>query len=103
MYIVISSTANHADAFIDPRFGRAAYFALYNTKDQSLEFFENPAKDLPEGAGPKAAQFIAEKKAVKVISGHFGAKVKALLQSLNIEMQEEKNTEQSIASIIKTL
>ncbi len=101
MLIAITSTADNVNAKIDPRFGRAAYFAIYNTENQDLSFFENPANDASEGAGPKAVQFVAEKKVAKVISGHFGEKVKALLNSLGIEMFEEKNTDQSIAEIIK--
>ncbi|NLX40810.1 MAG: dinitrogenase iron-molybdenum cofactor biosynthesis protein [Bacteroidales bacterium] len=101
MKIAITSEGNSLDSKMDSRFGRCAYFAIYDTNTKTTDFFENPAKDSPEGAGPKAVEFIASKGVKKVVAGEFGGKAKALLEKLNIEMQQEKD--KTISEIIKQL
>lgn len=99
MKIAITSEGNNLASKMDSRFGRCAYFAIYDTNTKTTDFFENPAKDSPEGAGPKAVEFIASKGVKKVVAGEFGGKAKALLEKLNIEMQQEKD--KTISEIIK--
>lgn len=48
MKIAIVSEKESLDARIDSRFGRCAYFAIYDTDSKTTEFFSNPAKDSPE-------------------------------------------------------
>ena len=54
MKIAITSTGETLNATIDSRFGRCAYFAIYNTETKSTEFILNPGKEAQEGAGPTA-------------------------------------------------
>lgn len=51
MKIAIVSEEKGLDARMDSRFGRCAYFAIYDGESNTTEFFPNPAKDSPEGAG----------------------------------------------------
>lgn len=99
MKIAITSEGNTLSSLIDSRFGRCAFFAILDTDTQATEFFPNPAKELSEGAGPAAVQFIASKGVKKVIAGEFGMKIKSLLNTLNIEMLVETN--KNVSDIIK--
>lgn len=101
MKIAITSEGNNLDSKMDSRFGRCAYFAIYDTNTKTTDFFENPAKDSPEGAGPKAVEFVASKGVTKVVTSELGGKAKALLDRLNIDVQQEKD--KSVAKIIKQL
>lgn len=104
MKVAITSRGDNADALIDQRFGRCSYFAIYDTESKALEFVENPAKNAAEGAGPAAVSLIANKGAKKIISGHFGSKVKPMLTDLNIQMmifKEEKTIREIINSLNK--
>ncbi len=103
MKVAVTSTDNQLESVVDPRFGRCAYFTIYDTESHAVEFFANPAKDAAEGAGPAAVQFIAKHQVNKIISGDFGSKIKSLLQALNIEMQIEKDQHKSIVNILKEL
>lgn len=103
MRIAITSTGDKVESQIDPRFGRCAYFAIYDTDTKSIDFLENPAKGASEGAGPAAVQFVAKQRVSRIISGDFGVKIKSLLDSLGIIMQIEKQEDKTISSIIKTL
>ena len=101
MNIAISSEGNSLLSNIDSRFGRCSFFAFYDTETGVIKFMVNPAKELSEGAGPAAVQFIASQSVGKVISGEFGGKIKSLLDLLKIEMQNESS--KSISEIIKQL
>ena len=69
MKVAITSTGNSPESKLDSRFGRCAYFVVYDTESQSMEFIPNPNKENIEGAGPASVQLIASRGAKKVISG----------------------------------
>lgn len=102
MKIVITSSGNSPASIIDSRFGRAAYFVLFDSDNEELKFIENPQKLSVEGAGVAAVQEVASLGANKVIAREFGNKVKGLLSSMDIEMVT-LTEEISIESIIKRI
>lgn len=99
MKIAITSEGNSLNSLIDHRFGRCAFFAIYDTDTQNTEFIPNPAKESSEGAGPAAVQFIASKGVKKIVAGEFGSKIKSLLDNLQIEMLNDNG--KTISEIIK--
>jgi len=101
MKIAITSTGDTLESTIDSRFGRCAFFAVYDTELKSTEFVLNPGKEAQEGAGPAAVQFVAALKISKIISVEFGMKIKPLLESLHIEMITNKDSTSKIANIIE--
>ncbi|GAB1416523.1 NifB/NifX family molybdenum-iron cluster-binding protein [Paludibacter sp.] len=103
MKIAITSITNHVESEVDPRFGRCSYFAIYDTDTKTTEFIPNTAKEASEGAGPAAVQLIAKHKVSNVVSGDFGAKIKNIMDQLNIEMVIEKDTKKTIQNIINNL
>ncbi len=103
MKAAITSTGNSMDSKMDKRFGRCAYFVIYDTESDGFEFIPNTGKHTPEGAGPAAAQLVAARGVNKVISGEFGIKIKSLLDRLNIQMIVLKETEKTINQIVEML
>ncbi|PTN09217.1 NifB/NifX family molybdenum-iron cluster-binding protein [Mangrovibacterium marinum] len=101
MKIAITATANNSKAKLDNRFGRCAYFAIYDTELQQTEYHENPAKASAEGAGPASVQFIASKGVNRIISGEFGGKVKDILNGLKIQMVIHGQPDSTIAEIVQ--
>ena len=101
MKIAITSTGDTVNSTIDSRFGRCTFFAIHNTDTKSTEFFINPSKEVQEGAGPAAVQFVAAHKVNKIVSGEFGMKIKSLLESLNIEMIINKDSASKITDVIE--
>ena len=91
MKIAVTSLGNTSDSKMDPRFGRCAFFAIYDTVANTYNFIDNPGKNAGHGAGPQAAELIANNGVKKVVSGEFGPKAKNALESLEIEMIIEKN------------
>lgn len=100
MKIIITSKGNSKDALLDLRFGRAAYFCLYNTENKTMQFINNELKDAQGGAGTKAAEKVIEFGAERVISGDFGPKAKDLLNQFNIQMVMLDDANSTIESIV---
>ncbi len=86
MKIAIASTGNSLSSKVDQRFGRCAYFVIYDTDTKSFEFIPNGGKNAGEGAGAAAVQLVVSRNVSKIVSGEFGVKVKPLLDSLKIQM-----------------
>lgn len=103
MKAAITSTGNAPDSELDQRFGRCAYFVIYDTESKSTEFVPNPNKDAEGGAGPASVQLVASKGVSKIISGEFGMKIKPLLDSLKIQMVVLKEPGKKIREIIDML
>ncbi|MEN6456248.1 MAG: NifB/NifX family molybdenum-iron cluster-binding protein [Prolixibacteraceae bacterium] len=103
MKIAITSTGNALTSKLDSRFGRCSYFVIYDTETKSVEFIPNPNKDHVEGAGPASVQLVASKGVKKVVSGEFGAKVKAVFDQLQIQLIVLPDPEKEINDIIGLL
>ena len=86
MKTVITSSGATVTSRFDMRFGRAAWFCVYDEETGNTIFHENQNIDANNGAGTKAAQTMADLGVEKVISGDFGPKAKELLDKLNIQM-----------------
>lgn len=103
MKVAITSTGNSPEAKIDSRFGRCSYFVIYDTETHATEYIPNPNKENVEGAGPASVQVLALRGATKVVSGEFGAKVKVLFDSLQIQLVVLNDPEKKISEIIEML
>ena len=101
---VITSTGNDLNAKFDKRFGRAAWFCVFNSETNGTTFYENQNINANQGAGTKAAEKMVELKVSRIISGDFGPKAKELLDKFNIQMiiiQDDNATVQTIINRMK--
>jgi len=85
MKIAITTSGNDLSAPLDPRFGRAARFIIYETEAGTFERVDNSQNlNAAQGAGIQSAQNIASTGAQAVISGHFGPKAFRVLSAAHI-------------------
>ena len=103
MKVAITSTGNTLESKLDSRFGRCSYFVIYDTDTKATEFVPNSNKENIEGAGPASVQLVASRGVKKVVSGEFGSKVKAIFDSLQIQLVVISNQEKTIKEIIVLL
>ena len=103
MKVAITSTGNSLESTIDRRFGRCAYFVVYDTESKSMEFIPNPNKEAEEGAGPASVQLIVSRDSKKIVSGEFGINIKSMLDSLKIQMISIKDSDKKVKDIIEML
>jgi predicted Fe-Mo cluster-binding NifX family protein len=85
MKIIITASSDKIDQPFNPRFGRAEYFILMDSKTHEAQAFANPATKARGGAGPQAVQFITSHKPEVVISGRFGPKAFSALEAAGIK------------------
>ncbi|SKA96211.1 Predicted Fe-Mo cluster-binding protein, NifX family [Paucidesulfovibrio gracilis DSM 16080] len=87
MIIAISSQGPTLDHAVDPRFGRAAGFILFDTESREHRWLENTANaSQAQGAGIQTAQAVAESGASLVLTGRVGPKAEAALQQGNVRI-----------------
>ena len=91
MKIIITANSDKIDHPFNPRFGRADFFILIDTKTQESQALASPAADARGGAGPQAAQFIANQGAEAVISGRYGPNAFSALEAAGIQAYVAKD------------
>ena len=101
MKVCISSTGTTLDSNVDPRFGRCAFFIIYDTGSDTFEYYENESRNAMGGAGIQAAQKALENKIDAVISGSIGPNAFRVLNSSTIKIYT--GVSGSIRSVITQL
>ncbi len=103
MKTVITSSGNSVSSVFDRRFGRAAWFCLYDEDTREVSFHENENVAASNGAGTKAAEKLVSLGVGKAISGDFGPKAKDLLDKFDIQMVIIQDDDITVEAIIKKL
>jgi predicted Fe-Mo cluster-binding NifX family protein len=81
MKIAITSSGTELNSPLDPRFGRAAKFIMYDTETKSLQVIDNAQNlNAAQGAGIQSAQNVIRAGAEAVITGHCGPKAYRVLK-----------------------
>jgi predicted Fe-Mo cluster-binding NifX family protein len=74
------------DAQVDPRFGRAAYFALVETETMAYEAVENGNVAAAGGAGINAAKAVIDAGAQAVLTGNCGPNAERTLRAGKVKL-----------------
>ena len=87
MKIAVTATGQTTDSPVDPRFGRAATFVLFDTETSEVNAVRNDeGVNASEGAGVQAAETVARLGAQLVITGHCGPKAFRALEAAGIKV-----------------
>jgi predicted Fe-Mo cluster-binding NifX family protein len=87
MKIAISSQGPELDSRVDPRFGRAEYFIIYDTDRRDFVVLQNTGNATAgQGAGVQTAQLVARESVSLVVSGNMGPKAFEALRSAGIQV-----------------
>ena len=71
MRLAFTTKGTKWDSQMDPRFGRAEYFLVYDEeKDELIPVSNKDVEKEAHGAGPKAAQKLAEQNVRALITGN---------------------------------
>jgi predicted Fe-Mo cluster-binding NifX family protein len=87
MKILVTASSEDLNGPIDPRFGRAPYYVIFDTSNpDAVQILPNSNAASPSGAGIAAAQFVASQGVGIVVSGAFGPNASSVLSSAGIQM-----------------
>jgi len=87
MKIAITATGKATDAQVDARFGRAPFFAMVDTENDTVEYVDNTINlEAQSGAGVQAASNVVGSGAQVVITGNCGPKAFRTLSEGNVKI-----------------
>lgn len=86
MKICVTAQGPTLDAPIDPRFGRCANFVFVDPDTMEFEAIPNPGAMASGGAGIQASQFIVDRGANVVLTGHVGPNAYNALNSGGVKV-----------------
>lgn len=87
MKIAFTATGDSPDSPLDPRFGRAAGFLVYDTETKKFEAESNSQNlNAAQGAGIQAAQNLGSLGVDALVTGHCGPKAFMVLSRAGIRV-----------------
>jgi predicted Fe-Mo cluster-binding NifX family protein len=87
MKIVVSANGQGLEAQVDPRFGRAAGFVLFDSQTREARNIDNrQSLNAAQGAGIQAAEAVSRLGAECLITGHCGPKAYRTLQAAGVRV-----------------
>lgn len=87
MRICVSSQGPYLASEVDPRFGRARFFIIYDDEAEDYEVIDNEQNvGAAGGAGIQSATTVAEKGCRWVVSGHMGPRALSVLKEAGIRV-----------------
>lgn len=86
MKIMIPSREDRLDSLMDERYGRAAYFIIYDTDANDFEAIKNPYLNDRGGVGVSVAKLCVEKGADAAVAEHFGPNTLEILKPANVKL-----------------
>lgn len=85
MKIAVTSTGGTSDSLVDPRFGRAGFFVIYDTESGEYRAIDNSVNSASaQGAGVRSGEVISDNGIDVVISGHVGPKAHRVLSAAGV-------------------
>lgn len=87
MNILVTASEPSDQSPVDSRFGRAAYFIVFDAESGAFTAHENTQNlNAVQGAGIQAAQNAVERGAGVVITGHCGPKAFKVLEASQVKV-----------------
>ena len=86
MRIAVASTGETLDSEVDRRFGRAAYFLIFDTETMAFSAFKNDRDSAEEKAGIGAARAVTGAGVQSVLTGNCGAKAAQILRDAGVRL-----------------
>ncbi|MFP4458445.1 MAG: NifB/NifX family molybdenum-iron cluster-binding protein [Candidatus Zixiibacteriota bacterium] len=87
MKFAITSNGKEKESTLDPRFGRARYFIIYDSeKSEIVDFLDNAAKSSGHGVGIRTSQVIIDNGIHGIVTGAVGPNAFGVLNQAGIKM-----------------
>jgi len=90
MKIAVAASSKSAKASVSNIAAKCPYYLIFNNKGELIEVIDNPYRDTSGGAGPSAANFLAQRGVTILIAGNFGSKMINTLENKGVTHFEFK-------------
>jgi predicted Fe-Mo cluster-binding NifX family protein len=88
--IAFTTSGTDLTAPMDPRFGRATSFLIFNTETNEFVVIDNSHLAAAQGAGIKAAEAVVKAGAAVLVSGECGPKAFSALKKAGVRIYSVK-------------
>ena len=100
--IAVAANGKSAQASVSNIAAKCPYYLIFNNKGELIEVVDNPYRDASRGAGPLAANFLAQRGIITVIAGNFGSKMVNTLENKSITHFEFKGiADNAVKKVLK--
>ena len=100
--IAVASGDKTAKASVSDKAAKCPYYLIFDSKGEMTEVIDNPYGGASRGAGPSAANFLAQKGVTIVIAGNFGSKMINILKNKGITHFEFKGrVDEAVKRVLK--
>lgn len=103
MIIAIALQDNTLNSLVYPQFGRCPWFAIYNSRLDTLTYLKNAEQDTLTDAGITVASFLLAEGVSKVVAGRFGLKAADYLREKQIQMIVPHKEDTILDDILKKI
>ncbi len=87
MKIAVTSQGQYPESPVNPRFGRAQFFMVFDTVDKTYKTFDNKQNlQSGQGAGIQAAATVVNAGCGVLVTGHCGPKAFTALQKAGVDV-----------------
>ena len=87
MKVAVTSTGQNMESKVDPRFGRANWFILFNTETDEYQVVSNEQNlNAGQGAGIQSAEIISRNGVEALVTGNCGPKAFRALGAAGIQV-----------------
>jgi len=90
MKIAVAASSKTAKASVSNMAAKCPYYLIFNNKGELIEVIDNPYRDASGGAGPSAANFLAQRDIDIIVAGSFGSKMVNTLENKGVTHFEFK-------------
>lgn len=84
MRVLVTSQGDSIESLADNRFGRAAYFVIFDENTKEPKIMRNPGFSSDHGAALVASQVVSAEQVDVVITGHLGPNATSSLQAAGV-------------------
>ena len=90
MKIAVAASSKTAKASVSNMAAKCPYYLIFNNKGELIEVIDNPYRDASGGAGPSAANFLAQRDIDIIVAESFGSKMVNTLENKGVTHFEFK-------------
>ncbi len=90
--IAVAADSKTAEAFVSNKAAKCPYYLIFDSNGKLTGVIDNPCEDTSGGAGPSAANFLAQRGVTMVVAGNFGSKMINTLKNNGITHFEFKGS-----------
>jgi predicted Fe-Mo cluster-binding NifX family protein len=100
MKIAFTTSGDSLEAPLDPRFGRAPKFLIYDLDTETFEVFDNQENlNAAQGAGIQSGESVARLGVKGLVTGHCGPKAFRVLQAAGVKVYASSDAPTVAAAI----